>query len=455
MPPLLSRRASLPLLAAALLLSLQACASAPLPPPQGAPAAAGKAPDGREPLEASLALELPWERVLEGVLERSPAVAAARARWKAALERHPQEVSLPDPMVEFLYYTRHSSNPDAPRRLDTMVTQTIPFPATLSLRGDRALLEADLERLRYDAALRDAVVEAREAWLEIGYLDRARGVLEEQEGVYARFAEAAATDLAVGRAKLPEETRARALLSQAANDRLVVEDLRRVEEQRLRALLALDPSSPLGPPPAAGLLRLEATLADVLARAETRSQEIAMAGVSLEMAGIERSLARWEFAPELEVGGTWLRNMEDASGEFMGGRGVNLGLTVPLWIPAKTARIREAEAREAAAGADRAAAVEKVRAEATRLYFRQVNGARLVALYRDVLLPQAEGSLAFAESLYREGQGSLAGALEAAAARQNLLLAYHRAGADHGQAVARLEQVVGATLAAPAAEGDR
>lgn len=173
-----------------------------------------------------------------------------------------------------------------------------------------------------------------------------------------------------------------------------------------------------------------------------------MAGLSLETAGIERSLARWEYAPELSLGGVWMKNMtEDASGRVLNSRAVTVGLSVPLWVGAKAAGVREAEARERAAGADRAEAVERVRAAATRLYFRAVNAERLVLLYRDTLVPQADRSLVLAEGSYREGKGSLAGALEAAAARQDLLLAFHRAEADRGQAVARLEQAVGASLA--------
>ncbi|MCK6482124.1 MAG: TolC family protein [Planctomycetaceae bacterium] len=389
--------------------------------------------------------------LVEGVLDRNPSVEAARARWKAAIERHPQALTLPDPMVRFQYWTRSSMNPAAPQRLDTMVTQAIPFPASIALKGDLALREAEMERLRYDMALRDAIVEVREAFLELAYLDRAREVLEEQEGILARYATVAAGDLEIGRTNLPEEFRARSLLAQAGYDRTLVLDLRRVEEQRVRGLLRLPTACPLGPAEAPDRRIVAIPFEEVLALAESRSQDLAMAGVALQMAGIEKSMARWEYAPEFEVGGVWMKNMEDVSGEFMGGRAATLGFTVPIWVHAKSARVREAESLEVAAGAERTAAAERIRTAAARLYFRVVNGQRLATLYRDTLLPQAEKSLALAETLYREGGGSLAGALEAAVARENILLALHRAEADLGQAVARLEQVTGASLSASAA----
>ncbi|MCK6480180.1 MAG: hypothetical protein L6R43_08525, partial [Planctomycetes bacterium] len=66
--------------------------------------------------------------LVKGVLDANPSVEAARARWKAAIEKYPQALTLPDPMVRFQYYTNISMNPAAPQRLDTMVTQAIPFP---------------------------------------------------------------------------------------------------------------------------------------------------------------------------------------------------------------------------------------------------------------------------------------------------------------------------------------
>jgi outer membrane protein TolC len=424
--------------------------AAPSRAPASAAGSPSDAPGAGDPLPGRLARGLDWETVLRAVLDRNPSVAAARARWKASLERHPQAATLPDPVVEFEIYTFNAMAPDGPTRVDTRLRQEIPLPGTLIARGDIALVEARMERLRYDAALRDAVAEAREAWLEIGYLDRAREALEAQEAVYARYAAAAAGGLATGRTTLPDEVRARSLLAQAGYDRLLTADLRRVEEQRLRSLLDLPREAVLGPAPAAALRPLPTTLDDVLSRAETRSQEIAMAGLSLERAGLERSLARWESGPGLNVGGTWMKDMmEDSAGRILNSRAVSVGVTVPLWFGAKAARMREAESLEAAAAADRSAAIARVRDGATRLFFRAVNGERLVVLYRDTLLPQADRSLVLAEERWRDGTGSLAGAVEAAAARESLVLALHRALADHGQAAARLEQTVGAALGAP------
>jgi len=297
-------------------------------------------------------------------------------------------------------------------------------------------------------ALRDAVVEAREAFLEIQYLDRARESVAASREILSRYALQAAGDLATGRTVLPEEFRARSLLAQSEYDLVVLGDLRRAAEQRIRGAVALPPGTPVGPVVPDPAAPVSVTYEEVLRLAETRSQEIAVANLGLQRAGIEEKMASWEFAPEFTLGAEFMRNdMQDpAMGTFNNSRTAILGFTVPFWFSGKTARVREAEAETGAMGAERAAVVEKVRAAAADLWFRVVNTERLVSLYDSTLLPQAEKSARLAEALYREGKASLAGMLETETALQNFRMARARAEADHGQAVARLEQVVGTTL---------
>ncbi len=448
---------SLPLFLAAAVLA--GCASAPALPPVGRPLPPAEA-DRREagdpesdPLETRIGRSLAWPDLLRGVLDRSPGVAAARRRWEAALEKHPQAISLPDPMIRFRKFTSDVGEPGTRVRFETMVSQEFPFPTVLSLRGDAAVLDAAIARVRYDAALRDAVVEAREAFLEIQYLDRAREAVAASREILARYALEAAGDLATGRTVLPEEFRAQSLLAQSEYDLVVLGDLRLAAEQRIRGAVALPPGAPVGPVVPDPTPAVSATFEDVLRLAEVRSQEIAIAGLGLEKAGIEERMASWEYAPEFVLGAEFMRNdMQDrAMGTSRNARAVSLGLTIPLWVGGKRARVRETAAESGAMGAERAMAVEKVRAAAADLWFRVVNTERLVTLYDTLLLPQAEKSARLAEALYREGRASLAGKLETEIALQNFRMARARAEADHGQAVARLEQVVGAAL--PTAEG--
>ena len=89
-----------------------------------------------------------------------------------------------------------------------------------------------------------------------------------------------------------------------------------------------------------------------------------------------------------------------------------------------------------------------------RSWYRVGNTQRLVRLYADVLVPRAAAAAETAEALHAAGKGTLAGTVETIAVLHNFRLAAARARADHGQAVADLEALLGRPFALDAG-GDR
>ncbi|MCY3024645.1 MAG: TolC family protein [Planctomycetota bacterium] len=102
---------------------------------------------------------------LEAVLRlaaKGPMVQAARHRWLAATHKRPQMVALPDPRVEATYYVVRGMD-----RYMFGLSQEFPYPGKLIIAGRMADKEAEAARLRYDAALRDALSDAKEAYFEL------------------------------------------------------------------------------------------------------------------------------------------------------------------------------------------------------------------------------------------------------------------------------------------------
>ena len=448
----------------AITLALAAgCATArpePPPPPKlsdTAPAPAARAPEAFPGLAKPLRLA----DLLPLLLERSPSIRAARARLEAAAERYPQAIALPDPMVEATYYTRNAmdtSNSFA--RYNLMVKQEFPFPTVLVLRGESATKEAEAEALRYDATVRDAVADLKDAEAERAYLFAAARVQTALRDVYRRYADLARGDVATGRTRLPESFRADALLAQAGYELTLIDEVRAVEDQRLRALLALPPATPLGEPAdAAPVPRLDVDLDELARRALAYNQELRAAGVEVEVAGVGAKLARWEYAPMFTIGGGQMVNdqYDMASGDKADSTVVSLGLTIPLWVPAKAAGVREAKAKLRAAQAAESGERERVVADVARVGFRVRNSSRLVELYGRDLVPQAEKALLRSQSMMTEGKESLSSSLELAATWQQLRIAELRSLADEAQAIAALERILGTSLdavpvAAPAGD---
>jgi outer membrane protein TolC len=394
----------------------------------------------------------PMEALLPLLLARNPRIRSARARLEAAAERHPQAIALADPMVEATWYAKNAMDPDDTfTRYNLMVRQEFPFPTVLVLRGDAATKEAEVEALRYEATVRDAVTELKDVQAERSYLARTDAVQSAIRDIYRRYADLARGGIGAGRTRLPESFRAEALLAQAGYELTLIAELRTVEDQRLRALLSLPRSVSIAAPDAGPApMTLDLDVEELSRRALARNQEIRAAGIEAEGAGIGVRLARWEYAPMFTLGAGKMVNddYDPTSGMKEDSIVVSLGLTIPIWAGAKSAAVREAEARERAARAAESGERERVAADVARLAFRVRNASRLSVLYGRELVPQAEKALLRSQAMVQEGKESMSSSLELAATWQQLRIAEIRAQADLEQAMAALERVLGTSLEA-------
>jgi len=126
--------------------------------------------------------------------------------------------------------------------------------------------------------------------------------------------------------------------------------------------------------------------------------------------------------------------------------GVQFGVSVPLWFGKNKARTAGAQALMRRARASKTARINETNGRIRALYFRLQNASRLVALYRDDLLPQAAQSMEIAETWFRQGESSFSDFVEAQVLWYNFQLSLARARADYEKYMARLERLVGSSV---------
>ena len=293
----------------------------------------------------------PVEALVAEALEKSPALAAARAEVAAARERVAPAGTLPDPMLSLGYENDGASfslGEEPMTRLSLMAEQQIPWPGKLraaaKLAGaDVAVVEARLARIRLsvEAAVRRAAARLLEA-RELEAVTREQGTTWERIEAVARnrYAAGMGTQQDVLRAQA-ERTR---LLQQARRD----EAAGRAALAELRRLLLRGPDEPLS---------LAGGLADSLpeapdaaaerARAEEESPELALVRKVAERETLAIDLARRDRAPDLVASAGYMNR-----GSLPLMWAVGLGVSVPVFSSRRQEpRVREAEARLAAAKA--------------------------------------------------------------------------------------------------------
>lgn len=110
------------------------------------------------------------------------------------------------------------------------------------------------------------------------------------------------------------------------------------------------------------------------------------------------------------------------------------------------ARVARSEAGIRKARAAEEVAITDIRTRVHDLFFRLNNAQRLISLYQNDLLPQAENAMGIAETWYREGQAGFSDFVETQAVYYNFQLSLARARADYGKVLAALEQLMGQAI---------
>jgi outer membrane protein TolC len=400
------------------------------------------------PLTADVAARLAEGPALDFAIalavERSPSVAAERARWRAAIERIPQETSLEDPMLGFGYQTR-----DVPKEMNMekwrlTLEQPIPWWRKLWARGRAAELEAAVARLRYEAAIRDLVIDVKDSYYELYYLDQALPITERIEALLRNEGVLAYSQLGVGRTSLTEAFRAESQAAQLGYDRILLAEQRAAQAERLRALANLPPGTQIGRVARAPLYPLAPSVEPLFARAEQYAQSLRTRGLEIQRAEYDTYLARLRRIPDATVGVEILK-MPDIT-PVMAMASMNL----PIWEQRNRALIRQKQVEEEAMRAMAIQDLNDVRQGVAEAYFQARLTQRLTDLYANVLLPQAESIMRQADVFFRYQDASFSNVIETTLAYHNFVLAYHRATADYGQALGRLERAIGATARAQA-----
>ncbi|MBV8199897.1 MAG: TolC family protein [Acidobacteria bacterium] len=407
-----------------------------LPPPAD-PAAAPAAPAGLSPPPADagaapLTLSLP--QAIEMALAANRSLQAARlarpiARANVAVAG---ERPNPDLLLEKLRETPHES-----------ATLSLPIE-TAGKRGRRidvATADAasgEAEIARATAATRNQVRRAFYALL----VAQRRAAEEEASLEIARRAAGAARDrFEAGAAPRLDSLQADLAAAQASNDLESARGLLAASRSQLNALLDRAPQAPVT---AAGDLAAGAVPATdaAIAGALAHSTELALLDRRIAAQAAKVALARSQQVPNPVVQGAITH---DAPPDFVWGWRAGLTVTLPIFTTHR-AEVEVEEATLAQLEAERDASAVQIAGAVTAAAAQAAVAQRQALRFRDEILPHALEVEGLAEESYRSGQSGLVALLQVLQSTRDLRLRAVQAGLDYQQALAELEQALGAPL---------
>ncbi len=383
--------------------------------------------------------------VREG-LEHNPDVVAAREHWQA-LRRAPLQMrTLPDPQLQLQEFTVGSPKPSAGYETSDFyytgfgAAQDIPGPGKLRLQGEVAEQDAEIARHQYEAAQRQAAEKIREGYFELFYLTKSVGLLARERGDLARIERIAEARYRVGEGLAQDVLKAQLQATRMLGE---LERRRREIQQRqadLKAALGRGLDSADIAVGEVEPTRVDFNRARLEQTVRQHSTDLMMDRAAQGRSEKALELARKGYLPDFTVGYSYEKTGPGLRDYYM----LTLGAKVPLYFWRKQTPAIEQAALELSAARSRLRAHELDAAASAEDQLVAIRASdRILKVYDQGLIPQAENSMQAALAAYRVSKADFQTLLSAFVDLLDLRQEYYRELADREIAVARLEQIVG------------
>ncbi len=382
--------------------------------------------------------------------ENNPQIEAARQGWQAAKQVPTQVSTLPDPQFTLQHLSVGSPRPFAGYTnsdfayIGLGVSQDIPYPGKLRLKGEIAKREADVSQQQIETVRRAVLAELKTAYFQLAYLSKTLAILEQDGELLKQVGQAADARYRSGMGSqqdlLQAQLQQTKLLREIAMHHLEVGKL----EARLKQLLNRPQDSPDIEPAELAETPLVQTYADLLAATQTQNPEIAGARKMIEKQSLQVDLARKDFYPDFNVQYMWQRT--DPT-QFRAYYMLSVGVRVPIYRGRKQRpELAQAEAEQLRTRSEFQAQSQQVAAELRAQYVLAQQTSELLKIHREGLSPQSrsefQAALAAYQSNKQDFQALLAAFLDVLRFDQE----YWQNVAEYETAIARLEQMTGLSL---------
>lgn len=398
------------------------------------------------------------ETYIGQALDANPWLRQALSRYSAATLKISQVTAMPDPEVTFTQFVRSVETRVGPQQNSLMLSQRFPWFGKLDLQGKAALREASAIYEQYRAFGREVAARVKDTFYEIGYVDRAIEIVEEEQFLLQHYEQLAETRYATGQGPQQAVIRLQAEITKTMHGIHMLMQQRTSLEGRLNTLRDRPPGEPIPAIIVSELPQVDLDLAALFELGEANRPELLGILDSIEKEELTAERARKDYWPDVTVSAGLVNvgGRDDPAGRAAPPSGnsknvfsVSVGINIPL-------RRDKYRAEVLAAGERRRAEREGYDYLVADMKFEihdQVNRLETIrthlALYDDAAQVQAESALRAAETGYQTGQLGALDLLDSERMLLDIKMNRERLVFDYMQALARLELALGTRFPNP------
>ena len=418
---------------------------------------------------------LDLNQIIEEALSNNPELKGAQAKAAAYRERPSQAASLEDPRISLGVQNIATDDFDFNTIDMTMkvieLSQEVPLPGILSLKKEVAVHEAHAMEKKARETEFSLIKKVKQAYYDLYYLKKAVAIAEENKTLLERFVEITETRYAVGKGIQQDVLKAQVELSKIKEKLIDFEQKRSSAAAELRALLNRPPEAAIADPPDIEKTPFTYTMEELQNIAVECNPALNDLQSILKSRESEYKLAKKEYFPSLMFTAAYGQR-EDAKqsrsstarGTTMSGESVEVGLpgedehrsdtfsfmvgfTVPLWFHSKqNRRIKETLALMEETKSHQQAMKNEIFFGIKDIGERERRGAKLIDLYKNNIIPQAQASLDSARAGYEVGNVDFMALIENQITLFDYQVSYHEVLAGYEKDLAEIESVVGKRL---------
>jgi cobalt-zinc-cadmium efflux system outer membrane protein len=329
--------------------------------------------------------------------------------------------------------------------VEPMLTQRLPFPGKLGLRGEIAEAEAATQGRFYDAVTLQVVADLKRAWFDLYGIERSRETVERSRELLNRFTSVARSRYEVGEGLQQDVLRAQVEVT-LLEDRLSVLARRAGElRARINEILARPSDTPVRTLDDVTLSPLGYTLDELHAIAREANPMLDSYRLGIDRSARALELARKEHLPDFDV-----RVGRVFMGPFDDMWDVGISTQIPIFFGRRERRgVEEAAARLRESESELDAADQDLERGVTDEYLAAATSERLERLYREAVIPQASLTLESSLTAYRVGRVDFLGVLDHWSTLLEFEIDYYMQVAEHEKALVGLEELTGLRLVEP------
>jgi outer membrane protein, heavy metal efflux system len=392
----------------------------------------------------------PLQDLLTEAERNNAQIEASRQAWEAAKQVPSQVSTLPDPQFNVQQVNVGSPRPFAGYTnsdfayIGVGVSQDIPYPGKLRLKGDMAKRDADVTEQQYESMRRSVLAGVKSVYFQLAYLSKTLAILESdgqllqqvEKAADARYRSGTGSQQELLQAQL-EQTK---LLREITMHHLEVAKAQAQIKQLLNRPQDSQDIEPAELPETA----LPYSFDELLAATKAQNPEISGAQQMVEKQKLQIDLAHKDFYPDFNIQYMWQRT--DPT-QFRSYYMLSVGVRVPIY----RSRKQRPELAQAEADLNRARSEEESQAQQVAFELRTEfdtaeKTAELLKIYREGLLPQTRVEFQSGLSAYENNKQDFQGLLASFLDVLHLDEEYWQSIADRETALARLEELTGLSL---------